>query len=151
MGCRGGAGGRWAVVDDPRRSKGSSVGSRIPAPMETAIWGCAGGRERHPHDQRIVPVGIVPLSAANLDETATGVSGCSTDSSVHLMRSIEEKFKVHLFERQNLAFVVKEKIQLLPLSQLAYEVENNFINSNTLYFNNTVLTKKEKSYERQNS
>ena len=48
-----------------------------------------------------------------------------------------------LFNRQNLAFIVKDKIQLLPLSQLNYAVENNFINADTLYFNNTVLTKKE--------
>ena len=77
------------------------------------------------------------------DETATGVSGCSTDSSVHLIKSIEEKYKVQMFDRQNLAFVVKDKIELLPLSQLEYAVENNFINADTLYFNNTVLSKKE--------
>lgn len=77
------------------------------------------------------------------DETATGVSGCSTDSSVHLIKSIEEKYKVQMFDRQTLAFVVKDKIQLLPLNQLDYAVENNFINADTLYFNNTVLTKKE--------
>jgi hypothetical protein len=77
------------------------------------------------------------------DETATGVSGCSTDSSVHLIKSIEEKYKVQMFDRQNLAFVVKEKIQSLPLSQLDYAFKNSFINADTLYFNNTVLTKKE--------
>lgn len=77
------------------------------------------------------------------DETATGVSGCSTDSSVRLIKSIEQKFNVQMFDRQNLAFVVKDKIQLLPLNQLGYAVENNFINADTLYFNNTVLTKKE--------
>ena len=77
------------------------------------------------------------------DETATGVSGCSTDSSVHLIKSIEEKYKVQMFDRQNLAFAVKDKIELLPLSQLEYAVENNFINADTLYFNNTVLSKKE--------
>jgi hypothetical protein len=77
------------------------------------------------------------------DETATGVSGCSTDSSVHLIKTIEEKFKVRLFDRQNLAFIVKDKIQLLPLNQLEYAVENNFINAGTLYFNNTVLSKKD--------
>ena len=77
------------------------------------------------------------------DETATGISGCSTDSSVHLIKSIEEKFKVQLFDRQTLAFVLKDKIQLLPLSQLEYAVENNFIDGDTLYFNNTVLSKKE--------
>lgn len=77
------------------------------------------------------------------DETATGVSGCSTDSSVRLIKSIEEKYKVQLFDRQTLAFVIKDKVQLLPLSQLDYAVENNFINAETLYFNNTVLNKKD--------
>jgi hypothetical protein len=77
------------------------------------------------------------------DETATGVSGCSTDTSVRLIKSIEQQFNVQLFDRQSLAFMIKDKIQVLPLSQLAYAVENNFINGDTLYFNNTVLTKKE--------
>ncbi len=77
------------------------------------------------------------------DETAEGVSGCSTDSSVRLIKAIEEKYKVQMFDRHSLAFVVKDKIQLLPLSQMAYAVENNFISADTLYFNNTVLTKKE--------
>jgi hypothetical protein len=77
------------------------------------------------------------------DETATGVSGCSTDSSVHLIKEIETLFKVQLFERQNLAFIIKEKIELLPLSQLNYAIENNYINAETFYFNNLVQTKKE--------
>lgn len=77
------------------------------------------------------------------DESATGVSGCSTDSSVHLIKSIEEKYKVQMFDRQTLAFVVKDKVELLPISQLDYAVENNFINADTLYFNNTVLSKKD--------
>ncbi len=77
------------------------------------------------------------------DETATGVSGCSTDSSVRIVKAIEEKFNVDLFNRQSLAFVVKEKIQQIPLSQLSYAFENDFISFETLYFNNTVLTKKQ--------
>ncbi len=77
------------------------------------------------------------------DESATGVSGCSTDSSVHLIKSIEEKYKLQMFDRQTLAFVVKDKVELLPISQLDYAVENNFINADTLYFNNTVLSKKD--------
>lgn len=77
------------------------------------------------------------------DENATGVSGCSTDSSVHLMKEIEKLYKVSLFDRQNLAFVVKDKIQLLPLNQLQYAFDNQFINTDTLYFNNLVQTKHE--------
>src|SRR5579871_2394149 len=45
------------------------------------------------------------------DETATGVSGCSTDSSVRLIKQIETVFHIHLFDRLSLAFIVKEKIQ----------------------------------------
>jgi hypothetical protein len=48
-----------------------------------------------------------------------------------------------MFNRQNLAFIVKEKIQLLPLSQLKYAFENNFIDADTIYFNNLVQTKEE--------
>src|SRR5690606_25415327 len=77
------------------------------------------------------------------DESATNVGGCSTDSSVRLIKEIEKQFQVQLFERTLLAFDVKEKIELLPLSKLKYAFENGFIDSETLYFNNVVLNKKE--------
>jgi hypothetical protein len=77
------------------------------------------------------------------DENATGVSGCSTDSSVRLIKQLEDLYKVHMFERQLLAFVVKEKVQLLPLAQLQHAVDNNYIAPDTLYFNNLVATKEE--------
>jgi hypothetical protein len=77
------------------------------------------------------------------DESATGVSGCSTDSSVRLIKDIEQLFKVNLFDRQLLAFLHKDKVQLLPLSQFRFAVENNHIQQETLYFNNTVQTKQE--------
>ncbi len=75
------------------------------------------------------------------DEKATGVSGCSTDSSVHMIKQIEKRFGVNMFDRNLLAFVVKDKVELLPLSQMQYAVENNFITGETLYFNNLVADK----------
>jgi hypothetical protein len=77
------------------------------------------------------------------DERATGVSGCSTDSSVRLIKQIEQLFKVNMFDRTTLAFQVKDKIQMLPLAQLQYAINNNFITPDTLYFNNLVQTKEE--------
>lgn len=77
------------------------------------------------------------------DETATGVSGCSTDSSVRLIKQMETLFNVSMFDRQLLAFIIKDKVQLLPLAQLQYAADNNFINADTLYFNNLVQTKAE--------
>ena len=77
------------------------------------------------------------------DETNVKVGGCSTDSSVRLIKNIEQDFQVQLLDRQLLAFIVKERIQLLPLKQVNYFIENGLITPETLYFNNTILTKKE--------
>lgn len=77
------------------------------------------------------------------DEEATGVSGCSTDSSVRLIKSIEQAYGVNLFDRQLLAFLVRDKVQLIPLGQFKYAMDNGFIQPDTPYFNNTVLTLEE--------
>jgi hypothetical protein len=77
------------------------------------------------------------------DERASMVSGCSTDSSVRLIKEMESRFNVQLFDRQLLAFYRKDKVELLPFSQLAFAAANGFIQPETLYFNNTVLTKTE--------
>ncbi len=75
------------------------------------------------------------------DESRTTVGGCSTDSSVRFIKELGEKFQVDFFNRTNLAFLVKDKIQVLPMNQVQYAMDNQFINSDTLYFNNLVLTK----------
>jgi hypothetical protein len=77
------------------------------------------------------------------DETASGVSGCSTDSSVRLIRELENQFNVQLLNRQLLAFFINDKVQLLPLLQLEFGAANGNIKPDTLYFNNTVATKSE--------
>ncbi len=77
------------------------------------------------------------------DESATGVSGCSTDSSVRVIKEIEKRFNVQMFNRETLAFLIKEKIERIPMQQLDYAIQNNFVNGDTLYFNNLVQTKKE--------
>jgi hypothetical protein len=77
------------------------------------------------------------------DETQTTVSGCSTDSSVRIIKSIERQYEVNLFDRLLLGFIVNDKVQLLPMAQVAYALEKGYINENTLYLNNTVLTKQD--------
>lgn len=77
------------------------------------------------------------------DETHASVSGCSTDSSVRFIKQLGEQFKVDFFNRTNLAFVINNKIQLLPMNQLPYALDNYFINPDSLYFNNLVQTKEQ--------
>jgi glyceraldehyde-3-phosphate dehydrogenase/erythrose-4-phosphate dehydrogenase len=76
------------------------------------------------------------------DETATHVGGCSTDSSVRMIKAIENKFGLHLFDRQLLAFLKEDNIQLIPYQQVNYAYANGFIDDETIYFNNLVDTKK---------
>ena len=72
------------------------------------------------------------------DETKSGLSGCSTDSSVRMIKDVEQMFNVNLFDRLLLGFIVKERVQMIPMAQLSYALENNFIEPSTIYFNNTV-------------
>jgi len=48
-----------------------------------------------------------------------------------------------MFDRQNLAFIIKDKVQLLPMSQLQYALGNGFLSADTIYYNNLVQTKQE--------
>ena len=77
------------------------------------------------------------------DETVASVGGCSMDNISRLIKTIEDEYKVNLLDRQTLAFVIKDNIQLLPLQQIQYAIDNGFVNADTLYFNNLVLSKKQ--------
>jgi hypothetical protein len=77
------------------------------------------------------------------DESATGVSGCSTDSSVRLLKQMELDFDVSLFDRQSLAFIFEDTVRLMPISRLNEEGGIEWVKPETLYFNNMVQTKEE--------
>lgn len=74
------------------------------------------------------------------DESDYGVSGCSTDSSVRMIKDFEQMFNVNMFNRLLFAFIVKERVQMIPMAQLVYAFENGFLDAETPYFNNTVQT-----------
>lgn len=78
-----------------------------------------------------------------VDETHMTVGGCSTDSSLRFIKKIEQDYNVRLLNRQMLAFIVKESIRLIPLQKVNASIESEIITPDTLYFNNTILTKKE--------
>ncbi len=77
------------------------------------------------------------------DETNVQVSGCSTDASVRVVKSIERQYDVNMFDRMMLTFLVKEKAEMLPMNQVQYALEKGYINWDTPLFNNLVNTKKE--------
>lgn len=75
------------------------------------------------------------------DETDTMVSGCSTDSSVRIIKSIERQYEVNMFDRLMLTFLVKGKAEMLPLNQVQYALDEGYIDKDTPLFNNVVQTK----------
>jgi hypothetical protein len=78
------------------------------------------------------------------DETAeAGVSGCSTDSSVRIIKSMERQYEVNFFDRMMITFLVKNKAEMLPFAQVQYAIDKGYIDKDTLLFNNVVHTKGE--------
>ena len=75
------------------------------------------------------------------DETGTNVSGCSTDGMVRVIKSIERQYDTNLFDRLTITFLVNDKPQMLPIGQVQYALEQGYITSDTLLFDNTVSTK----------
>lgn len=77
------------------------------------------------------------------DEAATGVSGCSTDSMVRVIKSIERQYDTNLFDRLTLTFLVKGEPQMLPLGQVQYAIDKGYIDGDNMLFNNVISTKAE--------
>lgn len=103
-------------------------------------------REWHSHGAKVECYGNLffgQFLVLMADESSAGVSGCSTDSSVRFVKELGQKFSVDFFDRTNLAFVVKDKIEMLPVNQVTYAYQNKFIGADTLYFNNTITNKQQ--------
>ncbi|MBP6624831.1 MAG: hypothetical protein KA198_06645 [Chitinophagaceae bacterium] len=81
------------------------------------------------------------------DESRSGVSGCSTDSMVRIMKSIERQYGVDLFDRLTITFLVDGKPQPLPMQQVKYALQKGYIETDTLLFNNLVDTKQKLEQE----
>ncbi len=75
------------------------------------------------------------------DEAATGVSGCSTDSMVRIIKSFERQYSIELFDRMTISFLVKDKVEPLPLQQINYALQKGYIETDTPLFNHLVDTK----------
>lgn len=74
------------------------------------------------------------------DESATGASGCSIDSSVRFIQGLEEAYQLSLTNRMNMAYLDGDEVKTLPLQSLAEALRNGLIEENTLVFNNLVAS-----------
>lgn len=74
------------------------------------------------------------------NEDATTASGCSIDKSVHFVRELEQRYGLSFFDRTQLAFLQKDKIEVVPMQDLKSKVAAGEIDQNTLYFDTLVNT-----------
>ncbi len=77
------------------------------------------------------------------DESQAEVSGCSTDSMVQMVKSLEEKFDVSWFDRSTLLFYAKEKFERLPYGQVKYAIGKGFLNPRDLFLDASLSTYEE--------
>ena len=75
-----------------------------------------------------------------VDESQTGASGCSIDSSVRFMQQLGQQFNIDLFDRFNLAYRTGDQILSAPRAVFEELIRQNNINGETIVFNNTVQT-----------
>lgn len=78
------------------------------------------------------------------DENTCDVSGCSIDSSVKLIRELEQAYDLNFFDRMKVCYKITDAlIGSFPFPKLNEMLENGKINDETIVFNNLVSTKTE--------
>jgi len=74
----------------------------------------------------------------SVDESFSQASGCSIDSSVHLISALEKELNASFMTTSQVAFLLDDEITLFPFNQLKSKVEDNVILAETKIFDNTV-------------
>ena len=75
------------------------------------------------------------------DETHQSPSGCSIDSSVRILKGLEQALNIQLFDRNQVAFKKDDQVILVPLQELKQKFKDGILNEETLTFNNLAGTK----------
>ncbi|MBE5318327.1 ABC transporter ATPase [Pedobacter sp. MR2016-19] len=73
-----------------------------------------------------------------VDESQAGVTGCSIDSSVRLIKEIEQEYHVDLFNRFNIAYKVNEEVVVNSKEDFETLVNIKQVTPETIVFNNMV-------------
>ena len=78
-----------------------------------------------------------------LDQTRASASGCSIDSSVRFIQSLEQKFGLELLDKMNVTYKQGDFIAYKPLVDFKKMAKDRAISANTIVFNNLVTNKEE--------
>lgn len=75
------------------------------------------------------------------DENVNEASGCSIDSSVRVIRQLDQQFSLGLFDRTQVAFLQDGVIMMIPLNELPRALAEGRWNHSSTFFNNVIETK----------
>ena len=75
-----------------------------------------------------------------VDESGQNATGCSIDSSVAIVKQINETFKVDLLDRLNIAYVENGKLAIAKMFDFQEKIKSGEITKETLVFNNLLST-----------
>jgi len=79
----------------------------------------------------------------SVDEQIAGATGCSIDKSVHLMKELESKFNINLFDRFRMAYKSGEDIINCSREEFEERIKKGIVDGKTLVFNNLISRRKE--------
>ncbi len=75
-------------------------------------------------------------------DESSHVSGCSIDSSVHLIKTIGEALEIDFFDRMHLAYLKEDVVHDIHISDIGAKINAGIIDKNTLIFDNMVKDKR---------
>ncbi|KVV14769.1 ABC transporter ATPase [Flavobacterium sp. TMP13] len=73
-----------------------------------------------------------------VNQEVQAATGCSIDSSVEFIQSLERKYEVDLLDKMNVTFKQGEHIAHKPLIDFKKMVKDKSVTANTIVFNNLV-------------
>jgi uncharacterized protein YqfB (UPF0267 family) len=75
-----------------------------------------------------------------VDQDTASATGCSIDSSVRLIKEIEQTYGVDLFDRFNMAYKINDEVHVVTKEDFETLISIKKINPQTIVFNNLVQT-----------
>ena len=74
----------------------------------------------------------------SVDESSHGASGCSIDSSTHIIKELGTELKIDFFNRSNFAILSNEEIELYPINKIKSLILDGTVDETSITFNNLV-------------
>lgn len=79
----------------------------------------------------------------SVDEQQAAATGCSISASVNVMKDMEQRFKINLFDRFNIAYRDQNQIRAVGREEFEQLVKTGVVTNETIVFNNLVETRKQ--------